>query len=395
MAEKNKNRTKALFIANGIVGGMPGLTGGEVRFIEIAKGWEKRNYEIHLLSSSGGKKLCRKLGLKVILHNISRSKSVSRFTFITRFLESLILPQSLKKFNQGIVYCSSEQIYDVIPGVILKIKNPKTIKLAIVVHWLPPIKWWQRKQSSFLNSLLFLISERSGLYFGCFLADKLLAVSASTKRQIKNDLIGRFFINKTYAVNCGVNFRKIKKITQNIKRKKYEAVFMKRIQSVKGIFDLIEIWGMVVKNRPEAKLIIIGSGSEGEMAKKMVVNRKLEKNIEFLGVIYDDQEKFTRIAESKLFLLPSYEENWAIVMGEAMASKIPVLAYNLPELIEAWQDSFVQIPLGDKQFFADKIIKYLNNQTISTKQAGLGYQYVQQFEWAKIAGDELKIIEAK
>ncbi len=48
---------KILFIANAIVGENPGLSGGEVRFIGIAKFWTDKGYEIHLMSAKGGKRL--------------------------------------------------------------------------------------------------------------------------------------------------------------------------------------------------------------------------------------------------------------------------------------------------------------------------------------------------
>ena len=65
---------KILFIANVIFGENPGLSGGEIRFIEIAKFWASKGHEIHLMSSKGGKTLCNNLGLEVIFHNIYNSK---------------------------------------------------------------------------------------------------------------------------------------------------------------------------------------------------------------------------------------------------------------------------------------------------------------------------------
>ena len=385
---------KVLFIANAIVGEMPGLTGGEVRFIEIAKNWQKHGYRIHLLSSRGGRILCEKLGLKVILHSISNSKEVNRLTFITRFFEAFFLPKTLEHFDEGIVYSSSEQIYDVIPGVILKLKSLRKIKLAVAVHWLPPVKWWERKQSTFLNSLLFLISERTGLFLGCLFANRLLPVSEATKNQMRKSLFGRLFLKKVTAVECGINFQEIRKISQKVKVKKYEAVFMKRIQAVKGVFDLIKILDIVVKKIPEAKLIVIGSGIDEEEAKRMVFEKKLNKNIEFLGVIYDMKEKFNKLAESRLFLLPSYEENWAIVIGEAMTAGLPVLAYDLPELIEVWKDNFIQVPLGNTKIFADKIIELLDNPKEIDRMSKKALKFVKKYDWEAIAKKELEIISS-
>lgn len=383
---------KALFIANSIVGEMPGVSGGDVRFIEIAKNWAKQGFEIHLLSSEGGQKLCQRLGLKVRLHCLSRSRRADRLAFLGILLKSMIPPQSLRDFDSGVVYCASEQIYDVVPGLWLKLRNPHKIKLAVVVHWLPPARWWRRRESSFLNSLLFLLSERAGLLLGGLFADRLLPVSQSTERQIELSLTGRFFTRKAVAVKCGVNFARIREISEPIKQKRFEAVFMKRIQAVKGIFDLIKIWELVVRKFPQAKLIIIGSGIDEGAAKQLVKEKKLKGNIRFLGAIYDDREKFGKIAESKLFLLPSYEENWAIVIGEAMAAGVPVLAYGLEELKEVWGDNFIAVPVGDKEVFAEKVLEYLSNQSVCEKVAAKALTFVKELDWKVIAERELEII---
>lgn len=383
---------KILIIANSIVGEMPGLSGGDIRFIEIAKNWAKKGYEIHLLSSKGGERLCQRLGLEVKLHCLSRSSRTNRLAFFHIFLKSLVLPRTLWGFDEGIVYCASEQIYDVLPGVWLKFRSPKKIRLAVVVHWLPPAKWWRRKESSFLNSLLFLLSERSGLCLAGFFADRLLPVSESTGRQIEKSVLGRVFSKKSFAVKCGVNFEKIRQTVAAVSQRKYEAVFMKRIQAVKGIFDLVEIWKMVTKKVPSAKLIVIGSGVDEEAAKRMVEKEGLSNNIQFLGAIYDEVGKFKKIAEAKLFLLPSYEENWAIVIGEAMAVGIPVIAYGLSELKEVWGDNFVAVPVGDKKDFVEKILHFLSDQSAREELVARALDFIKDYEWKVVAKEELEAI---
>ena len=132
---------------------------------------------------------------------------------------------------------------------------------------------------------------------------------------------------KVHTVECGVNFTEIREISETVSDKHYDAVFMKRIQAVKGIFDIIDIWKMVLKERPNAKLVVIGEGIDGEKARRIVKEENLSNNIIFSGMVLDTIEKFQLLASSKLFVLPTYEENWAIVIGEAMAAGIPVITY--------------------------------------------------------------------
>jgi glycosyltransferase involved in cell wall biosynthesis len=384
-------KTKFLLIATGVASGNSGISGGESRFIEIAKHWQKKGHQINLLGSRGSRSLCRKMGLKVRFHQSMFEPGRTRFSIITRIFKIFVLSPSLSQIKKGIVYSTNEQLYDVIPGLILKLKN-RSLKWAVVVHWLPSFLFWKRKQSTPINSLFFLISQRLSLYLACIFADRLLAVSDSTLDQIKKDPLARFFAHKAVSVACGVDVKKVKHVAKKSGKKEYDAVFMKRIQAVKGIFDLIETWSLVVKKKPKAKLIIIGSGHDQEAAKNLVAEYGLDKNISFLGPIYDFNEKFTYIAKSKLFLLPTFEENWAIVIGEAMAANTPVITYGLKELKSVWKKFATYVPVGNQSLFAKKIIEQLSNYPIRRSIASKASSFIEEYDWKNIATKELDFV---
>ena len=380
---------KILIIANSIVGAEPGVTGGESRFIELAKCWTKKGYEIHLMSGKGGKVLCEKMGLPVILHNISNSNGVGRVEISSRFFKMLFhLPGLLSSFKEGIVYSGSEQVYDVLPGFFLKLLRPSKIKLGVVTHWLPPVLFWKRRNSNFLYSLMFLLSERLGLFFANLNADVLLPVSEDTLHDLRTSIFNR---RPAHFVLCGVNLEEIDLFGAAME-KKYDAVFMKRLQRTKGILDLVEVWGELVKTRPEGKLLVIGEGIDGGEARKMSAEKGLEKNIEFAGVVYDPSVKFKMLAGSKIFILPSYEENWAIVIGEAMAVGIPVVCYDLKELRAVWEDNAIYAKIGDKKDLLDKVTGLLESDVERAKMAQKAKEFVKKYSWSKIADTELSLI---
>jgi glycosyltransferase involved in cell wall biosynthesis len=381
---------KVLFVANAIVGADPGVSGGESRFIELGKQWQKAGYEVHLLAAESGVKLCKKMGMDVFPHVLSKSDKDNRFEFIIRTLQVfLYLPKLSEEYQSGIVYSTSEQFYDVLPGIFLKIMYPRTIAFASAVHWLPPILFWKRKSSMWYNSLLFMLSERAGLILAYLSADALFPVSKSTYDDMKKEGL----VNKnTVIVKCGVNLDEITEFRSKYIKKENHGVFMKRIQAVKGIFDLIEIWEHVVKEIDNAQLVVIGAGIDENQAKGMVNSKNLQSNIHFTGVIYDVEEKFKHIIQSKLFILPSYEENWAIVIGEAMAAGVPVLCYDLKELREVWQDSVIFVPVGNKEEFALRIVDLLSNGELYEKTVDKGLEYIKQYDWTSIARDELNIV---
>ena len=235
--------------------------------------------------------------------------------------------------------------------------------------------------------------ERISLYTACLFADRILAVSDSTRDQIKNDFFAKFFIKKVDAVKCGVNFSDTKKVSDHVEEKIYDAVFLKRLQAVKGVFDLIDIWEMVVEELPDAKLVVIGAGIDGEEAKRRVLDRGLDKNIIFKGAIYDFETKVKELASAKLFVLPTYEENWAIAMGEAMAASVPVVAYSLPELDAVWGNNYCGIKLGDKVSFADKVVSALKDQKILDNMKSEALNFVEGYDWDLISAEELDLVK--
>lgn len=383
---------KILFIASSINGQSIrlGISGGEVRLSEIIREFSNNSkWEVHLLSNRNGGMFCKQFGLKnIINHSFNFKYGKSRIWFILFTIKLLFfLPPSVKNF-EGYIYTADEQLYDVIPA--FNIKKANHNKWIAVVHWIPRLAFWKRKKSKLLFSLIFMLGVRVSIPIIKYYANIVLSVSNSTRKQLLNEGFDR---NKVVSVNCGVSFNSISSESKMISHKSYDAVFMKRIQSVKGAFDLIDIWKFVIRKRPNAKLSVIGGSIDNNKFLELIKNNCLQNNIIFIGPVLKFKEKIRLLKSSKIFILPSYEENWAIVMGEAMACKIPVLAYDLPELIDVWKDSFVHIPLGNKVKFAEEIIRYLDDKRLQISQAEKGYEYVQQFDWKKIAEREIQIIE--
>src|SRR5581483_3114485 len=155
---------KILFIANGIVGEDPGLSGGETRFIEIAKHLQSQGHDIHLLSPAGGHKLCTKMGLVFTWHRFTEARGAGRLTMLANAFRSFFyLPASLNGF-EGVVYSANEMVFDVLPALRLKWRAKNKIRWATVVHWLPPFPPWKRRGSNVINSTLFFVNERFSLW---------------------------------------------------------------------------------------------------------------------------------------------------------------------------------------------------------------------------------------
>jgi len=164
------------------------------------------------------------------------------------------------------------------------------------------------------------------------------------------------------------------------------------VSAEKGIFTLIDAWKLVTATSPNARLAVIGGGIDMEAAQARVRALGLEDNIEFLGLILDTTQAFTTLCTARLFLHPSFKENWAIVIGEAMALGVPVIAFDVPELKEVWGEAFRAVPLGDTSAFADEILALLADEQGRRDLSERGLARVRSLDWADIAERELEFI---
>ena len=382
---------RILLIANGIVGDRAsGMSGGDVRIIEIAKHWAQNGHEIHLMGSSASVELCRQRGLTVTAHVVPWQGGEGRWSFVLRAISVCVrLPRSLLRLHPDVVVSANEQLYDTLPGMMLKLWYRKRMRWGVVVHWLPQWRFWRRRGSRWLPSLAFLISERASLLLAALLADRTLAVSASTARELQRVL---FPMRRVTTVDCGVDLAATRAVAAAPQTPRYAAATMMRVQAEKGVFTLIQAWRLVVEASPNAKLAIIGGGRDLPAARARIRALSLDGNIDVLGMVPDTTQAFTILRTAQIFLHPSYKENWAIVIGEAMALGLPVVGFDLPELLEVWGDAFRAVPTGDVRGLADETLALLADAQGRGDLATRGLARVRSLDWSIVAGHELAAI---
>lgn len=133
--------------------------------------------------------------------------------------------------------------------------------------------------------------------------------------------------------NC-INFEKLRKINKNFKSKiKIEKdiddncryiLFLSRIHPKKGLLQLIEAWDKI---RPHGwKVIIAGPDENGHrlQLEKIIQKKNLINQFKFTGEV-NGEEKNNLYRLADLFILPTFSENFGIVVAEALSFGIPVI----------------------------------------------------------------------
>ncbi len=113
-------------------------------------------------------------------------------------------------------------------------------------------------------------------------------------------------------------------------------LFLGRLHSKKGLDLLIPAFDAVRRQRPQSHLLLVGPGDPAyvQSIRDEVLRRGLDAAVTFTGVLYG-RDKWAAMAASDLFILPSYQENFALAAVDAVQSGLPVL---LSRRVNLWKD---------------------------------------------------------
>lgn len=112
-------------------------------------------------------------------------------------------------------------------------------------------------------------------------------------------------------------------------RNKRLAIFIGRIHPKKGCDLLIEAFHRSLARDPDWHLLIVGPDQVGWQAnlERLSETLGIKDRITWAGMLRDER-KWAALAASEVFVLPSHQENFGIVVAEALACGVPVLISN-------------------------------------------------------------------
>ncbi len=239
--------------------------------------------------------------------------------------------------------------------------------------------------SSLVGSIGTFISRKL-LIWSINNADKVLTIS----KDLKKDLT-RYGVKKNISViPVGIDIALYKKIKKQ--KKIYDAIFIGRHTPEKGIFDLIDVWKLVVKKKKDAKLVMAGlcDSVTKDKLKRLIKKNKLEDNVFLMGEV-TESSKIKLLKQSKTLLFLSHIEGWGIVPFEGLACGLPVIAYNLPVYKETIKEC-KSVFLFKKKDYANISKKVVNLSKKYSKYRFESISYVKTYSWDKISVKQYSVM---
>jgi len=228
-------------------------------------------------------------------------------------------------------------------------------------------------------------------------ADLVIAPSLKIKRFLKNNGVKK----EIEILPTGINTKIFKKNTKSkeILKKKLKIpsknkilLFVGRIELEKNPLFLIRSLAEIIKERKDVVLLMIGSGTLLEKIREVSKKLKLSKNLKLLGSVPHKKIPFY-YQGSDLFVFSSLTETQGIIILEAAASGIPVIALKddpFLDVIKNGKNGFL-VPRQDPKIFAKKVLKVLNDKKLYNKLSKNAQITAKSFSEKKQAEKLIKI----
>jgi glycosyltransferase involved in cell wall biosynthesis len=232
------------------------------------------------------------------------------------------------------------------------------------------------------TDLTNLVMER----WGARLADRVITLCGENSRDVHDQ----------YGVPEGV----IRTIPPGIHPERFSearpegplVLFVGRLYPRKGIEHLLRAMPEVVGRVPGARLLVAGSGELEGRLHALARELGLGAAVEFLGYIPEDALPGL-YARAAVAAMPSIYEGFGIVMLEAMASAVPVVAFRTggaPELVRDGETGY----LADPATLGDRIARVLEDpagaRAMGRRARGM---VLADYTWRRAAERTLQVYE--
>jgi len=124
-----------------------------------------------------------------------------------------------------------------------------------------------------------------------------------------------------------ISKEQVKKVRElyGIKDNEQMILFVGRLVWIKGVDKLVSAMPLILKEVPNAKLVIVGLGEMKEHAEKIVQSQKLGDFVKFRSEFVPEDERIAHYAACDVAVFPSLYEPFGIVAIEAMSMEKPVV----------------------------------------------------------------------
>jgi glycosyltransferase involved in cell wall biosynthesis len=346
-------RPRLVCFVNGIFG--EGIGGGDVYIYQMARAAIDAGYPIHFFGGHALKRFLEKQNLPLNLtltdSQVTGLGDVNRLAGQFRLLRDFSgrLKSTLSQLEEvtpgDLAYTASDYWFDTIPLIRCRARA-KILYLGMTAPTLGQVLSKGRADvtSMRLPSLYYWMSQQLSLRWFRRVRNGMVTYSHPGIR----DYLKRFGYaeSRLWYVPNGSDAAAANRVPDQPKQ--FDVAWVGRVHPQKGVDDLLATLAWLKQRLPDFRAVIIGK-SEDALA-PLVHQMGLAGSVVFSGLV-SEPEKFRLFKSSRVFVMPSRYESWGIVVGEALVSGVPVVAYDLDCYRPVFGDFVRYVPCFDSNGF--------------------------------------------
>ncbi len=173
---------------------------------------------------------------------------------------------------------------------------------------------------------------------------------------------------------------------------KKSILFVGELTPYKGVEELIDVFNGISEKHKDAILVIVGQGKLKNLLIDKVKKLSLSDKIIFTGQVdYEQMPSYYKSAT--IFVHPSFSETFGMVVLEAMACGVPIVASDIPSLRDITEGTAILLPRDQWDVWAEKIDHLFRNKELRKKMALAGIEKAKEHVWEKKAEELESYIE--
>lgn len=183
-------------------------------------------------------------------------------------------------------------------------------------------------------------------------------------------------------IHCGVD-RNVYSHDATIAKYDWPTIlYLGRIKKYKSIQHLITAFANVLKQLPEARLMIVGSGDYLPQLKQQAQSLGLGDKVEFPGFV-SMEDKVDRLRRAHVAVLPSLKEGWGLTNIEANSVGTTVIAANVPGLKDSVRHNQTGLlyEYGNINQLTQSLMTILTDQTERVRLERGALEWAEKFNW--------------
>lgn len=349
-----------------------GLGGGTSHVLSLLSNVDKEKFETHLICPAGYLSKTAKQLRDVEVYNISMHSKFDLLSFL-QLRETIEKIQSEgNPFCPMIVHAHGQRA-----GLFTALAARRYVKKIYTEHNFDDTYQLKNPINNFIQKRI--------LKAVCHRYDLIIAVSEA----VKSYLVSHRFadLNEVIVMPNGIDldhWLSLKKKHKIDTANRHPVIgTVGSLVVPKGQKYLIQAFAQFTKKYPLARLEIVGDGPEREHLQTLVSDMILDKNVSFLG---SQKDIAPIISKWDIFVLSSISETFGIVVLEAMALDIPVVATKvggIPDIIDNGKNGLL-VENKDSIALCKAIEKILDHPALAAELKRNGEKRIADFDIKKI-----------